>query len=339
MTNLGFSPLTISLISQGIIGGVGGVLVFIPMIGMLFFFIALLEDSGYLARVAFVMDYLMTKIGLHGKSFLPLIIGFGCNVPALIATRILESKKERLLTILINPFFSCSARLPIYLLFAGVFFPYYQGWVIFGLYLLGIIVGLISGFFWRRIIIKEQTNELIIELPPYHLPILSHVLIYIWEKVWQFIKKAGSLILAFSLVIWTLASFPIGVEYGSKESYFGMIGKAISFIFAPLGFGNWQSAVALLFGLATKEVVVSTFTTLYQNFTLSEAIRQHFTPLSAVSFMVFALLYMPCFSVLATAKKETGSWRWPLIILTYTTVVAWLMSLIIYQGGRLLGFN
>lgn len=248
LISVGISKWTISLIVDGIIGGVGGVLVFVPIIAILFLFIVLLEDSGYMARVAYIMDKLMHKIGLHGKAFIPLILGFGCNVPGIMATRTLETKKDRLLTIFINPFMSCGARLPVYVLFAGVFFSAHQGLIIFSLYVLGVFIAIVLGLIFKKFLIKELSSPFVIELPPYHIPSLNGVLIHIWERVWLFISRAGTLILAFSIIVWALASFPLGVEYGSKASLAGLIGQKVSYVFKPLGFGNWRSSVALMFG-------------------------------------------------------------------------------------------
>jgi len=338
----------VSLVVDGIIGGVGGILVFVPIIGILFLIIAVLEDSGYMARVAYVMDKLMHKIGLHGKAFLPLVLGFGCNVPGIMATRTLETKKDRLLTILINPFMSCGARLPVYALFAGAFFSAHRGWVIFSLYFGGVIIAIIMGLIFKKIFSQRLSSPFVIELPPYRWPSLSGTLIHVWEKIWIFIKKAGSIILVFSIIIWALASFPYGVDYGSADSYAGQMGQAVSPVFEPLGFGNWQSSVALIFGFVAKEVVVGSFGTLYGVdeiesdegiHSLSNALQNDFTPLSAYAFMVFVLLYVPCMAVLAVVKRELNSWKWPLIMVVYTTCIAWLMAFIVYQGGLLLGFS
>ncbi|MFH1427874.1 MAG: ferrous iron transport protein B [Patescibacteria group bacterium] len=337
----GASEWFISLVVDGVLGGVGGVLVFVPIIGILFFMIALLEDSGYMARVAYVMDRLMHRIGLHGKAFIPLILGFGCNVPGIMATRTLETKKDRLLTILINPFMSCGARLPVYALFAGAFFSAYQGWVIFSLYFLGIIIAIVMGLIFKRLLYKKLSSPFVIELPPYRWPTIKGILIHVWERVWIFIKKAGTVILAFSIIIWLLASVPFGVDYGSQDSLAGSIGQTISPVFQPLGFDNWQSSVALIFGFAAKEVVVGTFGTLYDvdESSLNNALQNDFTPLSAYAFMVFVLLYIPCMAVLAVVKRETNSWKWPLFMVGYTTAIAWMMAFIVYQGGRLIGFE
>ncbi len=348
LTSWDTSQWIISLIVNGIIGGVGGVLTFVPIIGILFLIMAILEDSGYMARIAYIMDKLMHKIGLHGKAFIPLILGFGCNVPAIMATRTLESKKDRLLSILINPFMSCGARLPVYILFVGAFFSSYQGWIIFSLYFLGIIVAILVGLVFKKIFSKSLSTPFVIELPPYRCPVMMGLLIHAWEKVWAFIKNAGTIILMFSVIIWSLASFPIGVEYGSQKSYAGQMGEAISPIFKPLGFGNWQSSVALTFGFVAKEVIVGTFGTLYgvENIesntgttSLTKSLQNDFTPLSAYSFMVFVLLYIPCMAVLAVVKKETNSWKWPIFMIFYTTGIAWILSFLVYQGGLFFGFN
>ncbi len=348
LVQAGASDLMVSFVNDGIIGGVGGVLVFVPIIAVMFLMITLLEDSGYMSRVAYVMDGLMHKIGLHGKAFIPLILGFGCNVPGIMATRTLEKKEDRLLTILINPLMSCGARLPVYALFAGVFFSAYQGWIIFSLYLLGVLLAIVAGLVFKRFLFRGLTSPFVIELPPYRWPTLKGVVIHVWERVWLFVKKAGTIILAFSLLVWVLASFPVGVEYGSKESLAGSIGQGIAPIFEPLGFGNWQSSVALMFGVVAKEIVIGTFGTLYGvdqgdelegDAFMNSDFSNDFTPLSAYAFMVFVLLYIPCMATVAVIKRETNSWRWPLFVISYTTVLAWGMAFVIYQGGLLLGFS
>jgi len=301
-----------------------------------------------MARVAYIMDKLMNKIGLHGKAFIPLILGFGCNVPAIMATRTLETKEDRLLTILINPFISCGARLPVYVLFVGVFFSAYQGLVIFSLYLLGIVVAILMGLIFKKFLFKKSSSPFVIELPSYRWPTLKGLLIHSGERVWLFIKKAGTVILAFSVIIWALASLPAGVDYGSKQSWAGSMGQSVAPVFQPLGFDNWQSSVALIFGFVAKEVVVGTFGTLYGVDdvesssgieSLNSALQNDFTPLSAYAFMIFVLLYVPCMAVLAVVKKETGSWKWPLFMIFYTTGIAWIVAFIFYQGGKLLGFE
>ncbi len=261
--SLGEGFLT-SFIVDGVIGGVGGVLVFVPLIFILFLILSILEDSGYLARAAFVMDRFMHKlVGLHGKSFIPMILGFGCAVPGIMATRTLENERDRLLTMLIVPFMSCSARLPVYALLVAAFFSAYSGWVIFSLYLLGIVVAIMVAAIFKKTIFKGMSAPFVMELPPYRLPTAKGALIHMWERGALFLKKAGTIILALSVVIWALSSLPVGVEYGSQESVTGQIGTVLSPIFAPLGFGEWQATVAIIYGFLAKEVVVSTFGTLY----------------------------------------------------------------------------
>lgn len=343
LINWGVSELLVSLFSDAIIGGVGGVLSFVPLIGVLFLLLALMEDIGYMSRVAYIMDKFMHKIGLHGKAFIPLILGFGCNVPGIMATRILENKRDRLLTILISPFISCGARLPVYALFVGVFFKEYQGRIIFSIYMLGIIMAVLVGFIFKKLIFKKLSSPFVVELPSYRIPTIKGVLIHVWGNVWSFIRKAGTVILFFSVVVWALASFPVEAEYASAESAIGIIGQKISPVFSPLGFGNWQSSVALLFGFVAKEVIVGTFGTLYgttnAGTSLNIALQNDFTPLSAYAFMVFVLLYVPCVAVLAIVKKETNSWKWTFFLASYTTIIAWVSAFIVYQGGRMLGFE
>lgn len=335
----------LSLVSHGIIGGVGGILTFVPVLALLFFFIALLEDSGYMVRVSYIMDKFMRKIGLSGKAFIPLILGFGCNVPGIMATRTLETKRDRFLTILINPFVSCGARLPVYALFVGIFFAESQGAIILSLYLLGIIIAIFMSLVFRKFIFKKNSSPFIIEFPPYRLPTLRGVISHTFKRVWIFIKTAGTMILLFSILVWFLASIPFGVEYASRGSLAGMIGGMIAPILTPLGFGSWQSAVALIFGIAGKETIVSIFGNLYASseingaLPLSATLRQSFTPLSAYAFLVFVLLYSPCISVLSVAKKEMGSWKWPISMVFYSTVIAWIVSFLVYQGGNLLGLG
>ena len=261
--SLGEGFLT-SFIVDGIIGGVGGVLVFVPIIFILFLVLSLLEDSGYLARAAFVMDRFMHKlVGLHGKSFIPMILGFGCAVPGIMATRTLENERDRFLTMLIVPFMSCSARLPVYALLAAAFFSAYQGWVIFSLYVLGIVVAIVMAAIFKKTIFKGMSAPFVMELPPYRIPTAKGAIIHMWERGVLFLKKAGTLILALSVVIWALSSLPVGVEYASQESITGQIGTVLSPVFAPLGFGEWQATVAIIYGFVAKEVVVSTFGILY----------------------------------------------------------------------------
>lgn len=333
-----------SFLVDGIIGGVGGVLVFLPQIVLMFLAISILEDSGYLARAAFVMDKIMHKfVGLHGKAFIPLILGFGCGVPAVMATRTMEHESDRLLSMLLVPFMSCTARLPVYALFISAFFSAYQGEMLFAIYLLGIIVAIIVAAILKRTMFKGLSSPFVMELPTYKVPSLKGVLLHTWEKSKGFIRKAGTIILAASIIIWVLSSVPFGVEYGSQESAIGQIGTAIAPIFAPLGFGEWQPAVALIFGIVAKEVVVGTFSSLFgvaeEGAGIESAVHELFTPLSAFSFMVFVLLYIPCFAALGTIKSETNGWKWPLTMAAVTLVTAYVVSLIVYWGGLALGFT
>ncbi|MFH1307140.1 MAG: ferrous iron transport protein B [Candidatus Micrarchaeota archaeon] len=331
-----------SLFSEGIVGGVGAVLMFLPTILILFFLLLLLEDTGYFARIAVIMDGLMQKIGLEGKAFIPLVLGFGCNVPAIMATRILEDEKERLIAILINPLMSCSARLPIYTLFVGVFFAQNQGLVLLSIYLTGIVLAIIVAYVLSRVIFrKKNPPHLLIELPPYRIPCWESVLRQTFEKGMQFVKKAGGVILTLSILIWFLASMPFGVEYASKQSYIGMVGGIVAPIFEPCGFGNWESAVSLFFGAMAKEVVVSTMGVLYgaEEGALGEIIANKFTPLSAYAFMIFSLVYMPCIAAIAAIRNETKSWKWALFAIGYTLALAWILACAIYQIGMALGFG
>lgn len=341
---LGDGMLT-SFIVDGIIGGVGGVLVFLPQIILLFLIISFLEDSGYLARAAFVMDKVMhSLVGLHGKAFIPMILGFGCGIPGIMATRTMENEKDRLITMLIVPFMSCTARLPVYLLLVGAFFAAAdQTNVIFSLYVLGIIVAIIVAFILRKTLFDDMDAPFVMELPDYKLPTLRGILMHTAEKSWGFVRKAGTIILAAAIIVWILSSFPAGVEYGSQESAIGMIGTAVAPVFAPLGFGSWQPAVALIFGLVAKEVVVGTFSSLFgvaeEGAGIAAAMHGIFTPLTAYVFMVFVLLYIPCFAALGTIKQETGGWKWPLIMSGTTLVTAYVVAFIVYMVGLALGFG
>ncbi len=333
-----------SFLVDGLIGGVGGVIVFLPQIVLMFLIISLLEDSGYLARAAFVMDKVMHKlVGLHGKAFIPMILGFGCGVPGIMATRTMENESDRLLTMMILPFMSCTARLPVYTLFIAAFFTAYQGQVLFAIYLIGIAVAIIVAAVLKRTMFKGMSSPFVMELPTYKVPSLKGVLLHTWEKSKGFLRKAGTIILAASIIIWILSSFPAGVEYGSQDSVIGQIGTAISPIFAPLGFGEWQPSVALLFGVVAKEVVVSTLSSLFgvaeEGVGIAGAVHSLFTPLTAFVFMIFVLLYVPCFASLGTIKQETNGWKWPLTMVLITTVTAYIVSLVAYGVGLGLGFT
>ncbi|KKC29271.1 ferrous iron transport protein B [Caldanaerobacter subterraneus] len=333
--------ILISFIRDGIIAGVGSVLVFIPPIFLLFFAISVLEDSGYMARAAYVMDRFMTALGLHGKSFIPMLIGFGCNVPGIMATRTLENKEDRLVTILVNPLMSCAARLPVYVLFAGAFFAENQGLVVFSIYLLGIVLAVIMAKIFKKFLFKGRTAPFVMELPPYRVPTLKGLLIHMWERGSLFVRKAGTIILGVVVLVWILSSLPAGVEYASAESYIGRLGSAVAPILKPAGFGTWEAASALIFGILAKETVVGTLGVVYgaEGDALFEAIRQHFTPLSAYAFMVMTLIYIPCVATIAAIRRETNSWKWTFFAIGYTLVLGWLMAVLVYQGGRILGLG
>ena len=326
-----------SLISNGIIAGIGSVLVFLPNIMLLFFVIGFLEDCGYMARAAFVMDRLMHVLGLHGKSFIPMMLGFGCNIPGIMACRTLESEKDRLLTILINPFMSCSARLPIYVLFAGTFFPKHAGTVIFILYALGIVIAICTAIIFKNIFFKVEGAPLIMELPPYRMPTLKTVLINMWNRSAMFLKKAGTIIFGGVCLIWLLSSMPPGVKYASSKSWIGYLGNFFAPIFRPAGFGFWQAAVALIFGVLAKEIVVGALGTLYgvEEEGLSKILPKYFTKLSAFSFMVMSLLYVPCIASIGVIKSETNSWRWTSLAVCWSLFVGWVSAILFYQIGRM----
>ena len=326
-----------SLISDGILGGVGGVIVFLPNILILYFCISFMEDSGYMARAAFIMDKMMHKIGLHGKSFIPLIMGFGCNVPALLASRAIESKSSRIITILINPFMSCSARLPIYLLLAGAFFPSCAPLVLFGLYILGILVAVITAKLLRRFYFKVDETPFVMELPPYRVPTLKTSIRHMWDKGAQYLRKMGGVILFASIIVWALNYFPHHDEVATSsaiataaqsseinpatDSFLEMMGKAVNPIMEPLGF-HWRATVAIVAGIPAKEIVVSTLGVVDGT--------GEFTMASALSFMVFVLLYCPCLASVTAIVKETGNWRYGAFSVFYNTLVAWLVAFIVF---------
>ena len=337
--------LLASFVCDGIIGGVGGVLTFLPIIILMFLFLSILEDCGYLARAAFTLDIVMHKIvGLHGKAFIPMILGFGCGVPAIMATRTMENEGDRMLAMMLVPFMSCTARLPIYGIFIAAFFTEHQALIMLSIYLLGIVVALIVAAILKRTMFKGLSTPFVMELPTYKVPSLKGVLLHTWEKVKGFLKKAGTLILACSIVLWILQNiFPWG---GSEPqmSLLGIIGTAIAPIFAPLGFGTWQAAVAIIAGLAAKEVVVATFGTLAgmeedDEEGITNLVHDTFTPLSAYAFMAFTLLYTPCFAAIGAIKQETNSYKWPLTMCVITLVTAYVVSFLIFQIGGLAGFG
>ena len=328
-----------SLLANGIIGGVGTVLTFIPPIFLLFIALAILEDCGYMARAAFIMDQLMHKIGLHGRSFIPMIMGFGCNVPAIMACRTIENPRDRLTTILIIPFMSCGARLPIFVLLAGAFFTAYQGLVVFSMYIIGIVMAITMALIFRKSILKGPSSHFVMELPPYRLPTITGVLVHTWEGGRTFLTRAGTIIFSAVVLVWLLSSLPWGVEYASAESVIGRIGSFIAPIFTPAGFGQWQAAVSLLFGFLAKEVVVGTMGAIFavEEGILGGALTTQlgWTPLIAFAFMVFCLLYVPCAAAIGTIRGETNSWKWAGFAVLYTTVVAWIIATLIFQIGSL----
>jgi ferrous iron transport protein B len=331
-----------SLVVNGVIAGVGGVIVFVPSIAIIFVIISFLEDSGYMARAAFLMDRSMHLVGLHGKSFIPLLMGFGCNVPAVMATRTLETREDRLLTILINPLMSCTARLPIYILFTGVFFSTHGAMVIFSIYALGVILAVASGKLFKRVLFPKAASPFVMELPPYRMPTLRGTLLHVWERTSLFLSKAGTVILAASVVIWALGSLPWGVKFASEGSLVGHLGRLIEPLVRPLGF-DWKAAVALLFGVGAKEIVVSTLGVLYGGGHgaggLQSALATSFTPLTAYAFMVVSLIYVPCIATIAAIKRETNSWGWTLFAVSYSLVLAYLMGFAVYRLGMLVGLR
>ena len=332
------------LVTDGIIGGVGSVLVFLPNIVLLYFFISLLEDSGYMARAAFIMDRMMHKMGLHGKSFIPMIMGFGCNVPAIMATRTIESRKSRLITTLIVPFMSCSGRLPVYLLIVGAFFPHYGSLVLLGIYVLGIALAIITAKVMSRFF-KDDDLPFVMELPPYRVPTSKSILRHTWEKGKQYLHKITGIILISSIIIWFLGYFPNHNKYEDKvtqqeNSYLGYIGKAIEPVLEPLGF-DWQMGVGILSGVAAKELVVSSMGVMYSidedvesgsgETRLQQALLNSISPAAALAFMVFVLLYFPCIATFGAIMAETGGWKWPLFSAVYTILVAWVMAFAVYR--------
>lgn len=328
-----YSPWFQSLILDGIVGGVGGILVLLPVILSLFACITILEDSGYMARVAFLMDKIMRKMGLSGKAFIPMIVGFGCSVPAIMSARTLESEKDRKLTALLVPLMSCNARLPVYSIFASVFFPKYVGLVVASLYFLGIILAFILGIIFKHLIFKNEEEPLLIELPEYKLPSLKNLFVQLYEKSKNFLIKAGTLIFAMSIILWFLSNFNFSGMTDVNDSILASIGGFIAPIFKPLGFGNWQSSVSLLTGLIAKETVVSSMGVIFAG-SLEVMLPLHFTALSALSFMVFILLYTPCITAVGTMKKEFGT-KITLFSITYQLILAWSISFLVFNIGSL----
>ncbi len=370
-------PFT-DLLVNGVIGGVGSVIVFLPNILILFFFISLMEDTGYMARAAFIMDKVMHKIGLHGRSFIPLIMGFGCNVPAIMATRTIKNRNNRLVTMLINPFMSCSARLPVYILIIGAFFPSNPGLVLFLIYAFGIVMASVIAKIFNKFLFKAEEVPFVMELPPYRVPTMRSAIAHMWNKGGQYLKKMGGVILVASVIIWGLSYYPLTpshkdspstgqnttqmlsdkqqgpISSGLENSYIGKIGQFFEPVMKPLGF-DWKMSVSLLTGIAAKEVVVSTMGVLYHtsadesvgvNSIINKLQQEKYThgekaglyvynPVVAASYLIFVLLYFPCVAVIAAIKKESGSWKWAAFTILYTTSLAWIMSFIVYQTGKL----
>lgn len=341
--NMGAPELLVGFIDKGLFGGVGAVLSFLPLIMVMYFLLGLLEDSGYMARAAYVMDRLMRGLGLHGKTFVSMIVSVGCNVPGIMSTRTLENKKDRMIAILINPFISCGARMPIYAVFVEAFFPTHQGLVLFSLYVLGIIVALISGKIFSKTLFKGESSYFVMELPAYRMPSIKNVFLLMWEKAGAFFKKAGMIIFPMMIVLWALSILPLGVEPNSEHSILGMIGSFVAPLFVLAGYGTWQAGVSLITGILAKESVVATMGMVYAGVEEGEAlinvIQQVFTPLSAVSFLVMTLLYTPCLAALGAIKRETNSMKWTIFSAVYTFVIALVLSTLVYQVGLLLGFQ
>ena len=350
LASVGAAEWLQSLLGDGIVAGVGAVLSFLPVIIILFIAISLLEDSGYMARVAFIMDRAMRKIGLSGKAFVPLLMGFGCTVPAIMGTRTLEDENDRLATILVSPFISCGAKLPIYILFAGIFFPGNEANVIFSLYLLGILIAILSALLFKKTLFKSAATPFVMELPPYRLPTLKTTGLSVWERIKAYVVRAGTIIFAASILIWFITGFNFSGHVELTESFGASIGRAIAPIFKPLGFGNWQAGVSLLTGLIAKEAVISTMAIIYG---LGEAVGEAaiegdvvgfastlknvgFTAASSYAFMAFSLLYTPCIAVIGVIKRETNSWKWTLFSFVYQLLAAWGVTFIIYQIAKLI---
>ena len=338
LTAADVAPALHSLIIEGVFAGVGSVLSFLPTIVILFFFLSLLEDSGYMARVAFVMDKLLRKIGLSGRSFVPMLIGFGCSVPAIMSARTLSSERDRKMTILLTPFISCSAKLPIYAVFTQAFFPRYRALVMIALYGMGILIGIVSGLLFKATLFRGKPIPFVMELPAYRFPSLKSVLLHMWEKAKDFIKKAFTIIFLATIIIWFLQNFNarfLMVERNS-DSMLAAIGRFVAPLFAPLGFGTWEAATALITGFTAKEAVISTFAVLLGTTTetLPTVLQGMFTPLAAFSFLTFTLLYTPCVAAVAAVKRELNT-KSAIGVILYQTGVAWIVSFLVFQVGSL----
>ena len=330
------------LLVDGLISGVGGVLTFLPMIALLFLFLSILEDSGYMARAAFVMDRTLRHFGLSGKAFIPMLMGFGCTVPAVMGARTMENEKDRRMTILLVPFMSCGARLPIYGLMTAAFFPKYAGLIVFGLYILGPVIAIISGLILKRSVFQGEPAPFLLELPPYRMPTLQNIWLHVWERVRDFLTRAGTIIAAMSVAVWFLQNFDPGLRMveDTADSILAIVGGFIAPVFAPMGFGVWQAAVALLTGLIAKEAVVSSMS-LFYGFSLTDyaaagaVMAATFSPAAALAFLVFCALYTPCVAAIATIRREMGSLSWTLLALIWQLGAAWLASFAVYQLAAL----
>ncbi len=337
----GAPEVVIAFLVDGVIAGLGALLEFAPPIFLLFFAISFLEDIGYMARAALISDRLMGAVGLHGKAFIPMILGFGCNVTGILAARSLDSPRDRLVSILVNPLISCSARLPVYVLFATAFFPQRRGLVVFSLYALGVVLAALVAKVLSVFLKPDVSSTFVMELPPYRMPRLSGVLIQTWERGREFLHKAGTVILLAVVVVWALSNLPPGADPGSPESLIGRIGGAIAPLLKPAGFGTWQAATALVFGAIAKELIVGTLGVLYGSGAgeagLVSAIQANWTPLSAYAFLVMSLVYMPCAATIAAIRRETGSRAWTAFAMAYPLVLGWVLAVAVYQVGRLIG--
>lgn len=333
LTSIGTAPWLTSLVVDGAIAGVGGILAFLPQIIILFFFLTILEDSGYLARTAFITDRLFREIGLTGHSFIPMILGFGCTVPAIMAARGIENERDRRLTVLITPFMSCSARMPIYALLSQLFFSRHAGLIVFGLYVFGILVALLSAFILNKVLPGQADHDFVLELPPYRVPYTKSLLLHIWDKISDFVRRAGTIIFLMSIIIWFLNNFTFSLTYirGDEPSILYTLSQALTFLFVPLGFGRWQAVSALFSGLIAKESLVSSLNILLPG----EQLATFFSPLSAASFLVFVLLYTPCVAAIAATAREMRSRTWTIGAIFWQTGLAYILGLLVYQIGSL----
>ncbi|MCL1885427.1 MAG: ferrous iron transport protein B [Dehalococcoidia bacterium] len=341
LSTYGLNHVVHSLVVDGIFAGVGAVLSFVPIILTLFFFLSLLEDSGYMARVAFMMDKPLRKIGLSGRSFVPMLVGFGCTVPAIMATRTLASERDKKMTIFLTPFMSCSAKIPIYALFTAAFFPRYQALVMISLYVIGIVLGILSSFIMKKTVYKGAPVPFVMEMPNYRLPSLKSVSLLLWDRAKDFVQRVFTIVFLATIVIWFLQSFDMRLNYvgNSADSMLAAIGQAISVIFAPIGFNDWRISTGLITGVMAKESVISTLSVLTgaSATELGETLRTFFSPIAAFSFLIFTLLYTPCVAAISTVRRELGSLKGTFFVIVYQTGLAWIVAAAIYQIGRLLG--